>query len=327
MIEVETEKDKVLFVDLMNLFVRNFSALPMMNSDGDHVGGSYGTINSLRKYINMFQPERIVIVWEGKNSSRRRRGIKSDYKEGRKFTGLNRAFDGNKDHEKKSFSDQLLKLSKYFSILPVHQLMVDYLEADDVIGWLSRSHFFQNKQKIIISTDRDFLQLVDKNTSVYRPIKTKKNRDGEIIDVEYMQENYNCWPENFTIIKSIAGDTSDKIEGVPRVGQKTVSKDFPFLSKEKKHSIQDVIEYSKQQKSKKYQKYLLEENIEIMNRNLKLVQLMNPKISLQSIEKIENKLKQRPSFNTFEFRKMCMKDDINSNMVDRWSQEFSQLRA
>ena len=320
-------EEKVLFIDLMNLFIRNFSVLPMMNSNGDHVGGLYGTINSMRKYINMFQPTQIVVAWEGKNSSSRRKKIQPNYKEGRKFTGLNRAFEGEVDQEKVSFSNQLTKLTEYFKILPVHQIMVDYLEADDVIGWLSKSHMFKGKKKIIISTDRDYLQLVDEETTVYRPIKTKKNPDGEMIDVEWMNDNYNCWPENYILIKSIAGDQSDKIYGVPRVGQKTVSKDFPFLAERKTHTVKSLIDYCKEQNTKQYDKYLKEEHIEIIKRNVKLVQLTKPNISIHSINMIENKLKAKNDFNKLKFRMLLMRDEVTASNIDKWTMEFSQIKA
>jgi len=298
-----------------------------MNSNGDHVGGLYGTINSMRKYINMFQPTQIVVAWEGKNSSNRRKKISGNYKEGRKFTGLNRAFEGEIDREKASFSNQLVKLTEYFKILPVHQVMVDYLEADDVIGWLTRSSMFKGKEKIIISADRDFLQLINEETKVYRPIKTKQNPNGEIIDVKWMQENFNCWPENYILVKSIAGDQSDKIEGVPRVGQKTVSKDFPFLSNPEVQTVSTLLDYCKDQKTKTYDKYLKESNVEIMKRNVKLIQLVKPNISIHSINMIENKLKKKQTFNKLKFRMLLMRDEVTATNIDKWSMEFSQIKV
>jgi len=320
-------EEKVLFVDLMNLFVRNFSVIPMMNSNGDHVGGLYGTLNSLRKYVTMFQPSQIIIAWEGKNSAKRRRAISPTYKGGRKFTGLNRAFEGDVEREKVSFQEQLLKLTEYFKVLPFQQVMVDYLEADDVIGWLSRSHVFKGKQKIVISLDRDFLQLIDHETKVYRPIKTKKDPDGEIIDVQWMKENYKCWPENYILIKSITGDVSDKIVGVSGVGQKTVNKDFPFLEEQKTFTIDDLIGYCSENNNKQYSKYLKEENIETMKQNVKLVQLTKPNISIHSVNEIEKKLKTKNSFDKLKFRMLLMKDEVSSSNVNKWSMEFSQVKV
>ncbi len=66
---------KVLLIDLMNMFVRNFSAVRLTNDDGDHVGGVYGTLNSLQSQIKKHGPDVVSVVWEGKGSSERRRNI------------------------------------------------------------------------------------------------------------------------------------------------------------------------------------------------------------------------------------------------------------
>ena len=81
---------KVLLIDLMNMFVRNFSAMRLTNDDGEHVGGAFGTLNSLQYQIKKHNPDIVSVVWEGKGSSERRRKKLKEYKEGRKFRGLNR---------------------------------------------------------------------------------------------------------------------------------------------------------------------------------------------------------------------------------------------
>ena len=60
---------KVLLIDLMNMFVRNFSAMRLTNDDGEHVGGTFGTLNSLQSQIKRHGPDIVSVVWEGKGSS------------------------------------------------------------------------------------------------------------------------------------------------------------------------------------------------------------------------------------------------------------------
>ena len=98
---------KVLFIDLMNMFVRCFSSIRLSNDDGLHVGGVFGTLNSLQSQIKMHSPDIVSVVWEGKGSSERRRRTLKEYKEGRKFRGLNRQFQYSQEDEKESFARQL----------------------------------------------------------------------------------------------------------------------------------------------------------------------------------------------------------------------------
>ena len=136
---------KVLLIDLMNMFVRNFSAVRLTNDDGEHVGGVYGTLNSLQSQIKKHGPDVVSVVWEGKGSSERRRKTLKEYKEGRKFRGLNRHFEYSQEDEKESFARQLHLLKECLDELPVYQPAVQYLEADDQIAYSCRN-FFKNEQ-------------------------------------------------------------------------------------------------------------------------------------------------------------------------------------
>ena len=132
---------KVLLIDLMNMFVRNFSAMRLTNDDGEHVGGAFGTHNSLQSQIKKHNPDIVSVVWEGKGSSERRRRMLKEYKEGRKFRGLNRHFKYSQEDEKESFARQLQLLKECLDVLPVYQPAVRYLEADDQIAYSCRNFF------------------------------------------------------------------------------------------------------------------------------------------------------------------------------------------
>ena len=76
--------DSVLLIDGMNLFIRVFSAIPTTNEDGVHVGGIVGFLRSIGYTINMFRPTRVIIVFDGKGGSTRRRKLFPEYKQKRK---------------------------------------------------------------------------------------------------------------------------------------------------------------------------------------------------------------------------------------------------
>ena len=160
---------KVLFIDLMNMFVRCFSSIRLSNDDGLHVGGVFGTLNSLQSQIKMHSPDIVSVVWEGKGSSERRRKTLKEYKEGRKFRGLNRQFQYSQEDEKESFARQLQLLKGCLDTLPLYQPAVQYLEADDQIAYSCRQLFLKGYEKVIVSTDRDYFQLVDDIQIIFYP--------------------------------------------------------------------------------------------------------------------------------------------------------------
>ena len=315
---------KVLLIDLMNMFVRNFSALRLTNDNGEHVGGAFGTLNSLQSQIKKHNPDIVSVVWEGKDSSERRRRMLKEYKEGRKFRGLNRHFEYSQEDEKESFARQLQLLKECLDVLPVYQPAVQYLEADDQIAYSCRN-FFKNDAKIIVSTDRDFFQLVDERTAIFRPVKTKDNPNGELIDLEWMMQKEDVFPPNYALMKAIVGDKSDNIQGVRGVGESTAKTDFPLLSYMEEVDVDDLLEYVGKQKEKKYQKYI--DNEELLRMNYKIVQLLNIDVNVQSIVALERSYEKKElKFNSYQLRLMLLSEDISPNNIDNWVSSFMSVQ-
>tara|TARA_A100001515_G_scaffold5288_2_gene4868 strand:+ start:3764 stop:4735 length:972 start_codon:yes stop_codon:yes gene_type:complete len=314
---------KVLLIDLMNMFVRNFSAVRLTNDNGEHVGGVYGTLNSLQSQIKKHNPDIVSVVWEGKGSSERRRRTLKEYKEGRKFRGLNRHFEYSQEDESASFARQLQLLKECLDLLPVYQPAVQYLEADDQIAYSCRT-FFKDETKVIVSTDRDFFQLVDNNTSVYRPVKTKENPKGEMIDMSYMVDKEDVFPPNYALLKAIVGDKSDNINGISGVGEKSVKRDFPLLSTNEDMDVDSVLDYARNQKNKKYQKYI--DNEDLLRRNYKIVQLLDVDVNIQSIQALEKSYENKDlKFNSYQLRLKLLSEDISPSNIDNWVSSFMSV--
>ena len=167
--------DSVLLIDGLNTFIRVFSAIPTTNEDGVHIGGIVGFLRSIGYTINMVRPTRTIIVFDGKGVSNRRRKIFPQYKMGRKMSHrLNRTHDFlTRDEEKKMMVFQLNRIVEYLECLPVTIINMDNIEADDVIGYCAK-HIFKGSKSTIMSTDKDFLQLVDENIKVYSPTKVHR---------------------------------------------------------------------------------------------------------------------------------------------------------
>ena len=315
---------KVLLIDLMNMFVRSFSSLPLTNDNGEHVGGVYGTLNSLQSQIKKHNPDIVSVVWEGKGSAERRRKMLKEYKEGRKFRGLNRHFEYSQEDESESFAKQLQLLKECLDVLPVYQPAVQFLEADDQIAYSCRN-FFKNEIKIIVSTDKDFFQLIDEGTTIFRPVKTKDSPQGEFVDLEWMIEKENIFPPNYALLKAIVGDKSDNIAGVKGVGEKTAKREITLLADEIDYDIDELMEFVKTNKNKKYQRYI--DNEELIRNNYKLVQLLDIDVNIQSIVALERSYEKKElKFNSYQLRLKLLNEDISPTNIDNWVSIFMSVQ-
>ena len=117
----ESLNDRVLILDGLNQFIRCFGAVPALNDDGEHCGGVTGFLLSTASIIRTLKPTRVVVVFDGKGGSNRRKQIHKGYKEGRKgLTKLNRlaGYEDLEDQEV-SMRKQFSRLIEYLQILPL----------------------------------------------------------------------------------------------------------------------------------------------------------------------------------------------------------------
>ena len=237
--------DSVLLIDGLNTFIRVFTAIPTTNEDGIHIGGIVGFLRSIGYTINMVRPTRTVIVFDGKGGSNRRRKIFPEYKMGRKMSvRLNRTTGVSltREDEHKMMIAQLNRVIEYLECLPLTITNVENVEADDVIGYCAK-HLFKDKVTIM-STDKDFLQLVDNRIQIYSP--TKKL----MYDEERIKNEYGIDAKNFLLYRIMDGDKSDGIPGIKGAGLKTLLKVFPYLESPHQFTIQDIMKSSDANKDK-----------------------------------------------------------------------------
>ena len=237
--------DSVLLIDGLNTFIRVFTAIPTTNEDGIHIGGIVGFLRSIGYTINMVRPTRTVIVFDGKGGSNRRRKIFPEYKMGRKMSvRLNRTTGVSltREDEHKMMIAQLNRVIEYLECLPLTITNVENVEADDVIGYCAK-HLFKDKVTIM-STDKDFLQLVDNRIKVYSP--TKKL----MYDEERIKNEYGIDAKNFLLYRILDGDKSDGIPGIKGAGLKTLLKVFPYLESPHQFTIEDIMKSSDANKDK-----------------------------------------------------------------------------
>ena len=230
---------KVLIVDATNSFIRCFAASTTTNDNGKHIGGVVGFMMSLAMTIRTHNPTRAVLVFDGVGGSLRRRQLFPEYKANRRtMTRLNRFYDFQTiENEKESMTWQMKVLVMMLKLLPLTVIMADHVEADDVIAYLAQHIASNNGQSIIMSTDKDFLQLVnDTNIAVWNPIKRKMYRPKTIC------EDYGFHPHNFLLYRTMSGDSSDGIPGVRGWKEITILKYFPELALEQPKDIAFLME-------------------------------------------------------------------------------------
>lgn len=317
------DSKRVLIVDQLNLFFRNYIVNPSLSINGAPIGGLKGCFQSLQKVIRESKPDMVIVCWDGAGGSAKRKSIKKDYKAGRKPIRLNRGVRNmtrNEELENKIW--QQTRLVDYYNQTPIVQFMFDGVEADDIIAYVCRSKELANYEKIVMSSDKDFFQLLDGKTVLYRPIQKEVLSKNSILD------KFDIHPNNFAIARALAGDKSDNLEGVGGVGLKTAAKRFPFLKEEKAMTIDGMLEYCRDQLAetsvKAYTSVL--ENTEILERNYRMMQLYAPMLTIDAKKTIKETLKNPDySFNKTEIIKMMIKDGFGEVNFIELFQHFNKI--
>jgi 5'-3' exonuclease len=244
-----------------------------------------------------------VIVWDGPGGSRKRRQQNKNYKEGRKPIRVNRPNNLTPEEQRENMVWQQVRLIEYLNELPVIQFRFDEIEADDVISYVSRLPHYQGWQKVIVSNDKDFIQLCDDETVLFRPTQKVVHNKMNIV------EQFDIHPGHFAVARAIAGDASDNLVGVPRAGLKSIAKNLNFLRQDKDVTLHEVFDFCENTESKaKFFTNILEHK-DIVISNYKLMQLYAPAISLQSQQKVHYALDNfEHDYNKTEILRMMNQD-------------------
>ena len=273
--------ERIMIVDMLNMYYRAYIVDPSLSANGQPIGGIKGSLKILQKLCREIKPTQIYICWDGREGSSKRRKINSGYKEGRKPIRLNR--DVRHLSEKEEFENKIwqqLRLAEYFNQLPICQINIEFSEADDIIGALVAR--FKSKQKVIISSDKDYFQLLDDTTVLYRP--TQK----QILNKNNIISEYKIHPSNFALARAIVGDKSDNLPGVNGVGLKTVAKKMPFLLEKEDCLLKDVFESAKVDdpfwNKISNGKDLIEENFKVMNLGTINLSPQNSRVIKEAVE-------------------------------------------
>lgn len=203
-------KNNIIIIDGSSLMYRGFYALPLLQTkNGYFTNAITGFANMLIKIIKDYEPKKIFVAFD-KSRKTFRSEIFKDYKGTREKT----------PHELKS---QFPLLREFLNALGIDFIEKDNFEADDIIGSLAQNFSDKGISSIIVTGDKDALQLIDAETSI---LFTKKGINDTILYNENVfREKYsNLVPKKLIDLKALMGDKSDNIPGVAGIGEKTAIK-------------------------------------------------------------------------------------------------------
>ena len=282
---------RVLVIDALNMFLRAFIVDPSLSNHGQPIGGIKGSIKILQKLVRITQPNEIVICWDGPNGSQKRKS-------------LNRSVHNLTDNEElQNKIWQQIQIIEYLNQMPIIQLILERVEADDIISYVCGSSRYKGWQKVVVSNDKDFLQLCDGETVVYRPTTDKIETKKTVL------EKLGIHPRNMALARAMAGDASDNLPGVNRVGMKTIANKLQFMSEDRDVTIDELIEYCENIESKLKVYKNIRESKSIIEHNYQMMQLYSPLISVQGKQTIDYALDNfECDFNKTELLKLMMND-------------------
>lgn len=195
----------LILIDGSSYFFRAFHALPpLTNSKGQPTGAIYGVANMVKRLIKDYKPEEIAVVFDAKGKTFRN-DLYPEYK----------AHRPPMPHD---LSSQFKPLIQLLEAMGLPLLIVEGVEADDVIGTLARMATEQRQEVVISTGDKDMAQLVNEHVSL---INTMSN---QAMDIEGVREKFGVKPDQIIDYLALIGDTSDNVPGVNKCGPKTAVK-------------------------------------------------------------------------------------------------------
>ena len=290
-------KKTILLIDGENLLHASFHRFEKLKSlDGKPSGAIFGFFKSLHMYLTRFEPDDVIVTFDN-GKSKVRLGLLPKYKAHRKNIAI--------DYE--SLQIQKRKIMGILKLLRIKYIFdkketTDY-EGDDFLAYLTINTFKSDKV-ILVSSDKDFNQLLNKNVRIYNP------RKEEMIRVENCKDIYNYHSHETVQYLAMVGDTSDDIKGFPGIGQVKARNILDTYG-----SIDKYLD-SDQKFRKKYQ--------EVWDRNRKLIDLFwfisHVELKQLPIKKYSNNI-----IKIKKFKEVCIEYSLSSFLTKQFIEPFEKL--
>jgi len=243
--------NKIVLIDGHSILNRAFYGLPdLTNSDGLHTNAVYGFLTIMFKILEEEKPDYLTVAFDV-HAPTFRHEMYAQYK-------------GTRKPMAEELRQQVPVIKEVLHAMGVCTIECAGLEADDLLGTLSRRCEEQGIEVSIISGDRDLLQLATEHVKIRIP-KTKQGRtEVEDYYADDVKERYQVTPQEFIDLKALMGDSSDNIPGVPSIGEKTATKIIAEY-----HSIENAHEHADELKPPRASRALKEHwDMAVMSKEL-----------------------------------------------------------
>lgn len=282
-----------LLIDANYLLKRSIFGAKHVYAKSKPIGGLYSFMTTLRKLISENNINKVILCWDGENSGKMRYYIYEGYKanrESKSWYNKIRLTDKQIYKEEKDMGElyQRIRIKQYAEELFLRQIEVDEIEADDIIAYYCK-HKKPEENVTIFTNDRDYFQLLDYiNVSIY------VDNMGKVIDKDIFFMHFDYHYLNALTIKILCGDSSDNINGVEGLQEKTLMKYFPQIKDRYvpvKEIYAEAFKLKKKREEEKKKSLKVIDNIinskDLLVRNKKLMDLKEPLMSKEALEEYE----------------------------------------
>jgi len=198
---------KLLIIDGNSIMNRAFYGIKLLsNKKGFHTNAIFGFMNILFKHLKDHNPDKICVAFDVK-APLKRNDIYAEYKAGRK------PMPGE-------LREQFPVIKQILDLMSITRIEKEGIEADDIIGIIAEKCVKLDYECIIVSGDRDCLQLVGEKVNLVLAVTKSNSSDDDIYDLNKIKDKFNLIPSQLIDLKAIMGDSSDNIPGVPGIGEK-----------------------------------------------------------------------------------------------------------
>ena len=336
---MDNTKARVLLIDGWNCLIANNAVnLGLVDQNTFPINMLLGTLNTVRTLVDRFKPSKVVFVLDGPDAGERRRRVYPEYKGGRRIKARESKVQIMEGEEniaygvEGAFQNQFIKIYEFLKLLPVTTIMIPYCEADDAISYLALKNK-DEKECIVVSNDKDYLQLIQEGIMVYR-WKVKK-----LYDSKTFLDEFKIPTENYIYQKIMLGDVGDKVPGVTGVGEKTFKKlEKPLTEKICKDmsefiTMLETMDYSEcnTKETNAFKKALTQ--TEKMNLAYSIMKLDESCMIKEQIEILEMQINEQENKGfsrlscKLKMQKNCFNKLYNGFNDDKWLQPFMFLKS
>jgi DNA polymerase-1 len=245
MVKIEPDKrqrERLFLLDGTALAYRayySFISRPLITSKGENTSAVFGFVNSLMKILDEEKPDHIAVVFDRPEPTFRHK--------------MYEPYKATRQKMPEDMASQLARLREVVEAFNVPILEMAGYEADDIIGTLTRKAETEGMVTFLVTSDKDFMQLISPLTKIYKP--GKSGDEWEIIDFEHVEEKFGVAPDKVVEVLGLTGDKSDNVPGVPGIGEMTaiplireygtIEKIFENIDKISKPALQQKLRENK----------------------------------------------------------------------------------